>query len=93
MPEPENQDDALDDGVAEHLFGAAPVQERIRQLTQQSLFHQGPIPHPDIFKQYGEVIADAPERIFEQDSAHAREMHMAQFQAQKNDNRRVHWMA
>lgn len=82
--------------IAGHLPGTLPVQERVKQIvTQQTTFH-GPIPHPDIFRQYGEVVADAPERImrvFEEDSKHAREIQMAALIAQKSDNRRVHWMA
>ena len=31
--------------------------------------------------------------MFEQDSSHAREIQMAALNAQKEDNRRVHWMA
>jgi uncharacterized membrane protein len=56
----------------------------------------GPIPHPDIFKKYGEVVPDAPERIlrvFEEDSKHSREIQAKALEAQKCDNRRVHWMA
>lgn len=86
--------DALTE-IAELLPGTAPVPERVRQVIQQSKF-QGPIPHPDIFKKYGEVVADAPERIlrvFEQDSEHARKIQVAALEAQKSDNRRVHWMA
>lgn len=82
--------------IVEHLPGVMPVQQRVKQvITQQSHF-QGPIPHPDIFRQYGEVIPDAPERIlrvFEDDSKHAREIQMAALDAQKADNSRVHWMA
>jgi uncharacterized membrane protein len=86
--------DALTE-IAELLPGTAPVQDRVRQVIQQSKF-QGPIPHPDIFRKYGEVVPDAPERIlrvFEQDSAHAREIQNAALDAQKGDNKRVHWMA
>ena len=81
--------------IAELLPGSRPVVERVRQVVQQ-VHHQGPIPHPEVFKGYGEVVKDAPERIlrvFEQDSAHAREIQSAALNAQKEDNRRVHWMA
>lgn len=86
--------DALTE-IAELFPGTAPVSERVREVVQQTKF-QGPIPHPEIFRKYGEVIADAPERIlkvFEKDSAHARDIQMAALDAQKSDNRRVHWMA
>ncbi len=32
-----------------------------RVLARQAF--SGPIPHPDIFRQYGEIIPNAPERI------------------------------
>lgn len=92
--QPQVQIDALTE-IAELLPGTESVPERVRQIIQQSKF-QGPIPHPDIFRQYGEVVSDAPERIlkvFEQDSLHAREIQIAALNAQKEDNRRVHWMA
>lgn len=81
--------------LAERLPGTASVPERVSKVVQQTSFH-GPIPHPDIFKKYGDVLPDAPERIlrvFEQDSAHARDIQMAALEAQRSDNRRVHWMA
>lgn len=45
----------------------------------------GPIPHPEIFRQYGEVVPDAPERIlgvFEKDSQHTRDIQMAALNAE-----------
>jgi uncharacterized membrane protein len=81
--------------IVEHLPGAVPAQQRVNQIISQTHFH-GPLPHPDIFRQYGEIIPDAPERIlrvFEDDSKHAREIQMAALVAQKADNSRVHWMA
>jgi len=77
------------------LPGAAPPVERIQGIVAQQHF-SGPIPHPDIFRQYGEIIPDAPERIlrvFEDDSKHARNIAFAALNAQKDDNRRAHWMA
>lgn len=71
------------------------VPERVRQITQQTRF-EGPLPHPEIFRQYGDVIPNAPERIlkvFEEDSRHVRDIQMAALAAQKEDNKRVHWMA
>lgn len=83
--------------VADHFLpGTAPITERrVEQYVRQTTFN-GPIPHPEIFKQYGDVIPDAPERIlrvFEEDSKHAREITREALNAQKRDNRRVHWMA
>lgn len=69
--------------------------ERVRQIVQQTAF-KGPIPPPEIFARYAEVIPDAPERIlqvFEKDSAHARDIQVAALAAQASDNRRVHYMA
>ena len=67
-----------------------------RQLKVETSRFEGPIPSPEIFKQYAEVIPDAPERIlavFEQDSRHIRDIEMGALNAQKSDNRRVHYMA
>lgn len=66
----------------------------VAQVEKRSF--SGPIPHPEIFRQYGEVLPDAPERIlrvFEEDSKHVREITMAALNAQRADNRRAHWMA
>ena len=56
----------------------------------------GPLPHPEIFRQYGEIVPDAPERIlrvFEDDSKHIRDMQTNALEAAKQDTKRVHWMA
>lgn len=82
--------------MAQHLPGMTPVAERVSQVTAKHSSFEGPIPHPDIFRMYGEVIPDAPERIlrvFEEDSKHAREIQNKALDAQKGDNQRVHWMA
>ena len=63
--------------------GTAPVAERVRQMVQLSSF-KGPIPSPEIFAKYGEVVPGSPERIlkvFEEDSRHARDIQMAALQA------------
>ena len=76
---------------------ATPLEQRVSKITrQQTQTFNGPIPHPEIFRKYGEVIHDAPERIlrvFEEDSKHVRDIQMGALNAQKSDNRRVHWMA
>ena len=67
---------------------------QVGQVTQTHF--TGPLPHPDIFRQYGDIVPNAPERIlqvFEDDSRHARDIQTAALHAQKGDNRRVHWMA
>jgi uncharacterized membrane protein len=71
------------------------IPEGVRQVVAAQTF-SGPLPHPDIFRKYGEVIPDAPERIlrvFEEDSRHVREIGKTALDAAKGDNRRSHWMA
>lgn len=78
------------------LPGTMSPQERVKQVVTQHASFEGPLPHPEIFRQYGEIIPNAPERmlaVFEADSKHAREIQMAALNAQKGDNRRIHWMA
>lgn len=56
----------------------------------------GPIPPPEIFRQYGEVVPDAPERIlkvFEQDSQHVREMKKLALINESKKVCRAQWMA
>lgn len=82
--------------IIDSLPGEAPAQQRVNQIVAQQTHFHGPIPHPEIFRQYGDVIPDAPERImrvFEEDSKHARDIQKAALEAQKADNQRVHWMA
>jgi uncharacterized membrane protein len=57
---------------------------------------KGPLPHPDIFKKYGEIVPDAPERIlrdFEETSRVGREAHMDALHLAAKESRRVQWMA
>ena len=80
--------------AGQYLPGTGPIAAR-RTVTRTEKFN-GPIPHPDIFRKYGEVIPDAPERIlrvFEADSQHVREITMSALVAQRADNKRIHWMA
>lgn len=70
--------------------------ERITNLVAQQTSYQGPIPPPALFKQYGEVVTDAPERIlrqFELDSAHFREISKQALQGEIDHNGRAQWMA
>jgi len=88
------QQDAIDT-LTELLPGSRPVAERVATVAKTTAY-TGPIPHPEIFKGFGEVVADAPERIlkvFELDSAHARDIQFAALKAQQADNKRTHWMA
>lgn len=84
----------LDRIASEFVPGTTPITGR-RTVTHTEQFN-GPIPHPDIFRKYGDVIPDAPERIlrvFEEDSRHVREISKAALDAQREDNKRIHWMA
>jgi uncharacterized membrane protein len=81
--------------LAERVSNTTDFEQQIKQVLSQSHF-AGPIPHPEIFKLYGEIIPDAPERIlsvFEKDSQAARDLPIKAIEAQKEDNRRAHWMA
>jgi len=91
---PENINDAIS-RIAQPNKTTSPGNEKIHAVVTNSSF-EGPLPHPDIFKRYSETIPDAPERIlyqFEEDSAHIRNMQSKALEAQKQDNKRVHWMA
>jgi len=73
-----------------------PPAERISRLVAQQTTFTGPVPHPELFRKYGEVVPDAPDRIlkqFELDSGHAREIADKAIEAQKADIRRAQWMA
>ena len=85
-------------GLEDPLPNAHSVQNAShqRQLKVETSRFEGPIPSPEIFKQYAEIIPDAPERIlavFEQDSKHIRDIEMGALNAQRSDNKRVHYMA
>ena len=85
----------LDRIAAEFLPGQAPLAQR-RTIVRTEESFDGPFPHPDILRKYGEIVPDAPERIlrvFEEDSKHVRDIQFAALNAQKGDNYRVHWMA
>lgn len=76
--------------------GTMPVEKRMAKMVAQHASYEGPIPPPEIFRQYGEIIPNAPERIlkvFEEDSKHVRDIEMGALNAQKADNKRIHWMA
>lgn len=78
------------------LVGKLLPESRIAQLVAQTTSFSGPLPHPEIFNRYAEVIPDAPERIlkvFEDDSKHARDITTLALEVQRDDNRRAHWMA
>ncbi len=57
---------------------------------------KGPLPHPAIMSQYGQLIENAPERImkvFEENAAHVREMEKAALVAEASSDKRSQWMA
>ena len=65
-----------------------------RQIIAAEQF-KGPIPPPEIFRKYGEVVHDAPERIlkvFEQDSQHTREMQKLALTHDAKRDGRAQWM-
>ena len=66
------------------------------QRVEQHMQYAGPIPPPEIFKKYGEIIPTAPERIlrvFEQDSEHTRQMQKLALTGEINRDKRAQWMA
>lgn len=66
------------------------------QVIATSQQFSGPIPPPEVFRQYGQVIQDAPERIlkvFELDSQHTREMQADALKAETSRDSRAQWMA
>lgn len=75
---------------------AVPQPQKAQVISAQQLEFKGPIPPPEIFRQYREVIPDAPERIlkvFEEDSQHTREMQKAALTAETQRDARAQWMA
>ncbi|WP_273483568.1 DUF2335 domain-containing protein [Desulforamulus ruminis] len=75
----------------------AKQQSRNAKLTiaaQESF--SGPIPPPEVFRRYGEVVSDAPERIlrvFELESEHTRNMQRICLEAEIARDKRAQWMA
>ena len=75
------------------------TQSEKQEIHKQQLFaakYSGPIPPPEIFRKYGEVVPDAPERIltvFEEDSFFTRDIQYKALDAHKGGNRRTQWMA
>ena len=81
------------------IAGSSPHVERVKHLErlEHSIQrHEGPIPSPEVFKGYREVIPDAPERImkvFELDSQHTRDMQKLALTAEIKRDMRAQWMA
>ena len=58
--------------------------------------YRGPIPPPNLLREYGNIVPDAPERIlrvFEEDSAHTRKMQEKALEAEISRDTRAQWMA
>jgi len=71
-------------------------QEKKGKLVTATQEFAGPIPHPEIFRQYGLVVPDAPERIlkvFELDSQHTRDMQKNILAAEVRRDLRAQWMS
>lgn len=85
------------EGLGENVLpGKGPVNQRIIHARYHRQTFNGPMPHPDILEGYGRLVDTAPERIlkvFEADSQHVRDFEIAALVAQREDNKRVHWMA
>lgn len=59
---------------------ATAVDARGQRVVATQTHFSGPLPHPDVFRQYGEIVPNAPERIlrvFEDDSKYLWEIKMA----------------
>lgn len=87
--EPEQLPDELKEVALE--IGEEKVRNIIALHSVHMERHTGPLPHPKLFAQYGEVLPDAPERILrmaekEQDHEHLKEMKQVE-----GDEKRANW--
>lgn len=86
-------------GNAEALvLDAIPVemQERVGKIIATYAQYEGPLPPPALFRDYGAVVPDAPERIlkqFEENSAHFRETSRTALHGEIGVDKRAQWMA
>ena len=81
--------------TSSHPTKTDPPHSNAIQLISSEQFI-GPIPPPEVFRQYAEVLPDAPERIlkvFEENSSFAREVRFQALVATKSEKTRAQWMA
>lgn len=72
------------------------MQERVGRIIATHAQYEGPLPPPALFRDYGAVVPDAPERIlkqFEANSNHFRETSTNALKAEISVDRRAQWMA
>jgi len=53
--------------------------------------HSGPLPHPKLFSQYGEVQKDAPERILRMAEKEQEHEHLKEMKLLEGDEKRANW--
>ena len=95
---PEAQNGAEQQGLYPEVMSDNPdVMRKATAILEQSVMHySGPLPHPDLLRQFGEIVPNGPERIFkvfEAESEHAREMQKLSLQADVERDRRAQWMS
>lgn len=61
---PQNSDDEIPEELREFIKAAGGGTEITRRTLAMVERFSGPLPHPRILKQYGDVMPDAPQRIF-----------------------------
>lgn len=75
--------------------GEAPDSMQQSRVIAQQVSYEGPIPHPVLFKQFGEVLATAPERLlhdFEKNSETNRQIALLSIKGQIRHDARAHWI-
>ena len=71
-------------------------EQRIQRLVAQRTQYEGPLPPPALFREFGQVVPTAPERIlkqFELDSEHFRKISSKALDSETSSTARSQWMA
>lgn len=71
-------------------------EQRIQRLVAGRSEYEGPLPPPALFREFGQVVPTAPERIlkqFELDSEHFRKISSKALDGEINSSSRAQWMA
>ena len=74
-------------------FPNQPSDELSAQVETVSF--RGPLPHPNLFERYEEILPGAAERILtltETEQSHRQQWENSALNGQNNDSRRAHWM-